>query len=146
MIKCHLWALPQNHCISFCVSSRKGLVMSDRHGKSLLRYCARPNSHCTPALSVGAGMSVMALTLTGSTHSPLSVATCLIKGTSFSCRVSLSIFSFTFLSLRHSKNVSNVLSWLQLASWTVLPLLFILKSSATTSIPLSPSISSCIVR
>ena len=46
-----LEALPQNHCMPFCVNSLNGLVISDRRGKSLLRCCSKPNcllkfGHC----------------------------------------------------------------------------------------------------
>ena len=43
------------------------------------------HSLCTPALSVGAGISIMALTLAESTHKPSSVAMCPTNGT-FCCR------------------------------------------------------------
>ena len=96
------------------------------------------------SLSVGAGFLVMARTLAGLTHSPLSVATCPMKGTSFCRRLSLSVLSLTPCSLQWSKNIIRTLSWSQLASSPVLPQPTMMKSSATTSIPDSPSTSSCI--
>ena len=42
-------ASSQHHSVSCCVSSHYGFVMSDRLGRNLLRYCARPSSLCTPA-------------------------------------------------------------------------------------------------
>ena len=49
-------------------------MTSERCGRNLLRYCASPSNLCTPALSVGGGISLIARTLAGSTRRPLSVA------------------------------------------------------------------------
>ena len=68
--------------------------MSERCGKNLLRYCTSPSDLCTPALSVCAGISLIARTLAGSTRRPSSVAMCPMNGTSFCQRSSLSVFSF----------------------------------------------------
>ena len=68
--------------------------MSERCGKKLLRYCTSPSDLCTPALSVCAGISLIARTLAGSTRRPSSVAMCPMNGTSFCQRSSLSVFSF----------------------------------------------------
>ena len=86
-------------------------------------------------------MSTIAFTLVGSILSPSDVATCPINRTSSCLSLNLSTFSLTPRSSHRCRNEWSRLSWSTFASSTVLPTT---KSSATTSIPCSPSISSCI--
>ena len=89
------------------------------------------------------GISLIAQTLAGSTHSPLSVAMCSMNWTSVIHRLSLSVLSLTPCSLQHSKNAIRTLLWSTVASSSVFLQPITMKSSATTSMPESPSISSC---
>ena len=130
-------ASPQHHSMSSRVSSRNGLVKLERCGRKLLRYCVNPRSHCTPALSVGLGISRIALTLAGSTRRPVPVATWPMKDTSVCLSRSLSLFSLmpraSHRASHRSKNDIKLLSWSWVASSSVSPNPTTTKSSATTS-------------
>ena len=89
-------------------------------------------------------MSTIAFTLVGSIPSPSDVATWPMNRTSSCLSLNLSTFSLTPRSSHRCRNEWSRLSWSTFASSTVLPYPTTTKSSATTSIPCSPSISSCI--
>ena len=135
------WAVSQTHCTLVWVSSHNGLLILDKRGRNLLRYCPSPSCLCTPALSVGVGLSIIPRTLVGSTLKPWSVATCRMKGPSVCWRFSLSVLSLT----PRSRNLTITLPWSVVAS-SIVPQLTMIKSSATTSIPVIPSTSSYILR
>ena len=118
--------------------------MSERCGRNLARYWANPSKRWTPGTSVGLGMSTIAFTLVGSIPSPSDVATWPMNRTSSCLSLNLSTFSLTPRSSHRCRNEWSRLSWSTFASSTVLPYPTTTKSSATTSIPCSPSISSCI--
>ena len=52
-------------------------TISDMFWQNLLRYWHMPRKRCTPDLSVGVGIFVIASTLAGSGSTPLSASLCL---------------------------------------------------------------------
>ena len=119
-------------------------MMSERCGRNLARYWANPNKRGSPGTSVGLGMSTIVFTLVGSIPSPSDIATCLINQTSSCLSLNLSTFNLIPRSSLSYRNEWSCLQWSTLTSSTMLPYPTTTKSSATTSIPCSPSHSSCI--
>ena len=58
------------------VKSLNGRTVSDKLWQNLPRYWHMPRKCCTPDLSVGVGMFVIASTLAGPGSTPLSVSLC----------------------------------------------------------------------
>ena len=134
----------QIQTVSFWVSSCKGFVISDRCGRNLLKYCVSPSKCCTADTSLGRGMSLIACTFPGSTHSPWPVAMCPIKGTSCILSFNFSALSLTPRSSHHCRSACRFLSWSRIAISLFCPWPITTKSSAITSTPVNPSINSCI--
>ena len=106
-------------CAELCAIScqQGGLVSSARFGRNLLKYWTMPNNCCTLALSVGAGISMIACTWAG----PLAVVTCPMYGISVSHRQSFCSLSTTPRSSQHRRNALRFLSWSATAATCVSP-------------------------
>ena len=73
------WLLDHMNVEFSFVMSLSGGAVSEKLWQNLLRYWHMPRKSCTPALSVGVGIFVIASTLAGSRSALLSVSLCPTK-------------------------------------------------------------------
>ena len=79
MLNAFSWLLHQGNVEFSFVKSLSGGAVSDKLWQNLLRYWHMPRKRCTPALSVGVGIFVIASTLAGSGSTLLFVSLCPTK-------------------------------------------------------------------
>ena len=79
MLNAFLWLLDHRNVEFSFVKSLSGGPVSDKLWQNLLTYWHMPRKRCTPALSVGIGIFVIASTLAGSGSILLSVSLCPTK-------------------------------------------------------------------
>lgn len=112
------------------VRSLNGRTVSDRLWLNLFRYWHIPRNCCTPALSVGDGISVMVVIFRGSGYTPLSVSLCPTKVTEGDLNWSFFTESQRLWLLNVFNNFVRFLSWSTSASSFVSPNLKMHMSSA----------------
>ena len=96
---------------SCLVKSLRGRMVSERFRQTLLRYWHMPRKRWTAALSVGLGISFMAVTLDGSGSTPLSVSLCPMKVTELALNWSFFAESCRSWSLLLSNRTIKFQSW-----------------------------------
>ena len=123
---------------SCLVSSWRGKILAERLRQNLLRYWHMPMKRCTPALSSGRGISVMADILAGSGSRPLSVSLCPMKVTDVALNCNFFAERCKSWSLSLSNRRTRFLSWSTLASSMVSPHPNMQMPSAMLMTPGSP--------
>ena len=110
------WLFDHRNRTSSLVKSLNGKTVSDKLWQNLLKYWHMPRKRCTPDLSVGVGISVIAVTLAGSGSTPLSVSLCPMKVTEWDLNCDFFAESRRSWLLHFSNRLVRFLSWSMSAS------------------------------